>query len=176
MRKPFVSLLSRWLGSRVEYRSARNPLFTFWKARHQRRLEKIDRLGLYRSSARRRTPNFIPCYTSPNEKALVDKFCYDRLNWANNEIRLIKILQQEAGVVDSDYPIACKIVSVSLNEKPHYIALSYAWEDTTLSRPLVLNGKIFNATASLDAALRQIRKMGVQDTTFRDQYFWIDAL
>ncbi|KAJ4354369.1 uncharacterized protein N0V89_006104 [Didymosphaeria variabile] len=104
-------------------------------------------------------------------------FGHDRLNWATNETRLIKILPQNLSEPSNeDDPIACEITSVSLDDNPQYIALSYAWGDTTLTRPLLLNGRAFRATASLDAALRQIRKMQVQSTTFRDKLFWIDAI
>lgn len=105
------------------------------------------------------------------------KFKYDRLNWAGNEIRLIRLLPDDPETTtDSSLPIACEMISVSLNEKPRYIALSYAWEDTTLSHPVILNGKAFHATASLDAALRQVRKLRGENPMYRDQYFWIDAL
>ncbi|KAJ4296624.1 hypothetical protein N0V90_006672 [Kalmusia sp. IMI 367209] len=104
-------------------------------------------------------------------------FRYDRLNWATDEIRLIRILPEELPkTADEDSPVACEIISVSLNDRPQYIALSYAWGDTALACPLTLNGKAFKATASLDAALRQIRKMQLQSTTFQDQLFWIDAI
>jgi len=72
--------------------------------------------------------------------------------------------------------ISCEITSVSLDEKPDYIALSYAWEDTTLARPLLLNGRSFHATASLDVALRQIRKMQFEGRMSRLQYIWVDAI
>ncbi|KAF2686495.1 HET-domain-containing protein, partial [Lentithecium fluviatile CBS 122367] len=175
MRKPFSKLLLRWLGSPTFHRALKHPLFTFWKVRHQRRWDRLDRHVLH-PPARRSVPNFHPC-RSVSRKPLLEKFSYDRLNWASNEIRLIKILPQDPAIVtDNDYPIACQIISVSLNDNPKYIALSYAWEDTTLSRPLILNGKIFHATTSLDAALHQIRKMRAQNLAFREQYFWIDAL
>ena len=79
-------------------------------------------------------------------------------------------------MIDDADVIACNIISVSLDEKPRYIALSYAWEDTTMARSLLLNGKSFHATDSLDAALRQIRKMQSESGTFRSQYFWADAI
>jgi len=98
-------------------------------------------------------------------------FCYDRLNWATNEIRLIRILPEDTSRPEGD-PVACEIISVSLHDQPKYVALSYAWGDTALERPLILNGKAFRATASLETALRTIR----QNPKFCTQLFWIDAI
>ncbi|KAF2638115.1 HET-domain-containing protein, partial [Massarina eburnea CBS 473.64] len=106
------------------------------------------------------------------------RFRYDRLNWASNEIRLIRILPHNPNTVTNGgyEPLECEVASISLDTKPRYIALSYAWGDAALARPILLNGKTFHATASLDAALRQICKMQMGSSKLRDEYFWIDAL
>jgi hypothetical protein len=166
MRRPLTRQQWRWLGTPIlsNQRRPRNPILAFWKARLGRKKD-------LRGSA------FKGFYDSRCKHDRAAKWEYDRLNWATNEIRLIKILPRDSSKsVNEDDPIACEIMSVSLNDNPQYIALSYAWGHPALACPLVLNGRVFYATASLDAALRQIRKMQFQSTTFRDQLFWIDAM
>lgn len=102
------------------------------------------------------------------------EFQYDRLNWATNEIRLIEI--QPRSSTDEAAPVACTITSVSLDDKPRYVGLSYAWEGTATVCPLILNGKPYHVTASLDAVLRQIRSLQHNTKDFRPQRLWVDAL
>lgn len=103
----------------------------------------------------------------------LSEYKYERLNWASNDIRLIQISSEDAKTADDTRTaVECTIESVSLDDKPSYIALSYAWEDTTLSKPLILNGRLAHITASLDKALRQIRQI----PSIRSRRFWIDAV
>lgn len=112
--------------------------------------------------------------TVGSSSSVHSSFQYDRLNWATNEIRLIEILPQDKQ--SEDGAVACTITSISLDEKPRYVGLSYAWEGTATTSPLVLNGKSFHITTSLDAALRQIRSLQATTGDFRSQRFWVDAL
>jgi hypothetical protein len=166
MRRPLTRQKWRWLGTPIvnNQRRPRNPILAFWKAR----------LGIKKELRGSACKGYYDSQCTHDRAA---RWEYDRLNWATNEIRLIKILPQDSSKsVNEDDPIACKIISVSLSDAPQYIALSYAWGDSALACPLVLNGRVFYATASLDAALRQIRKMQSQSTAFQDQLFWIDAI
>lgn len=183
MRKPPSKFVRKWLESVASHHPSRkSPLAAFWKVRWEALYRKNGSPSNF-SIKRKHVQQSHEVIRAWKERrqcqpATDHSFHYDRLNWASKEIRLIRILPEDPETAtDEGYlPVGCEIKSVSLDEKPSYIALSYAWGDTTLARPLVLNGKDFHATASLDAALRQIRKMQVESTTFRDQWFWVDAL
>jgi hypothetical protein len=111
------------------------------------------------------------------DKQTPPAFKYTCLNWANNEIRLIKILPQENLHNSSDgEPVSCSIQNVSLNSKPEYVALSYAWGDNTRSQPLFLNGKLTYITVSLDKALRQLRSLRDSDKGVGARAVWVDAV
>lgn len=173
MRRLLARLKWRWLGSLTTntQRKTNTPLLAIRKKR-------LLKGSIVFESPNNGRSNFGCEHARVARQNEGDKaFRYDRLNWATNEIRLIKILPEEffkSG--NQDGPVACEVISVPLDDKPQYIALSYAWGDTTLTSPLILNGKAFNATTSLDTALRQIRKMQRHSTAFRDQLFWIDAI
>ncbi|KAK7193701.1 HET-domain-containing protein [Paraphaeosphaeria sporulosa] len=171
MRRPLTKLKWQWFVKPTRY-NHRRPLLSVFKARLAGQRDKHEP-----TFEDPHDPQSKPNCSARREDPLTSPFRYDRLNWASNEIRLIKILPGNSSVsVNDDGPIACEIISVSLKDKPQYIALSYAWGDTALTRPLILNGRLLHATASLDTALRQIRKMQLQGTTYQDQLFWIDAL
>jgi hypothetical protein len=100
-------------------------------------------------------------------------FKYDRLNWATNEIRLIQIIQD--GTTE-DGPVSCALVQVSLQDRPEFIALSYAWGDNTKNKIMLLDGKQMKITTSLDVALRHLRSSQGQGRDFGFRRIWVDAL
>jgi hypothetical protein len=92
-------------------------------------------------------------------------------------VRLIEILPQDPVVKPGESSeLACKVITVSLDDKPRYIALSYAWEDNARVKPILLNGRLSHITASLDAALRQIRRIQTTKGSFPSHLFWVDAV
>lgn len=81
------------------------------------------------------------------------------------EVRILNLLPGQP----SD-PVQCTLQVVSLNNPPEYEALSYVWGDATLQRRIVVDGHSVNVTASLESALRALRKGDVAHT------MWADAL
>jgi hypothetical protein len=67
-------------------------------------------------------------------------------------------------------PIRCSLRTVRLEDDPQYEALSYAWGDPAICRPIIVDGRECQATVNLVSALRRLR--------FLDQArrLWIDAL
>jgi Heterokaryon incompatibility protein (HET) len=102
---------------------------------------------------------------------------YDRLNWANNEIRLIEILPYEKQDGNSENsPVRCSIIQASLRDIPGYIALSYAWGDNTKNKTILLNGRRMEITTSLDVALRHLRSAETKGHNFGSRRIWVDAI
>jgi hypothetical protein len=99
---------------------------------------------------------------------------------SGSEIRLIKILPGSWGD-----PISCELVYLLLDDRPKYVALSYAWGDPTETQPVTLNGQVYHITKSLFTGLRRLRYMiPVADedpeTFITDKlesfYLWADAI
>lgn len=65
--------------------------------------------------------------------------------------------------------VACRLSTFSLFECPEYVALSYSWGNQYLTRPIMLNGFPKHVTASLEVALRELRRRRVPTA-------WVDAL
>jgi hypothetical protein len=83
----------------------------------------------------------------------------------NDEIRLVRLLP---GLWGDD--IQCRLVYDSLHNARPYHALSYVWGSTKVTRPILLDGQVFQATVNLQSALRHLRHQ-LQDTLL-----WVDAL
>ena len=88
------------------------------------------------------------------------------LDKTKREIRLA-VLQPSKTL--SDQPL-CTLSIVSLEEKPRYEALSYAWGDANIIRPIMIQGVQWPVTVNLEAGLRQLRYRSVPRT------IWIDAI
>jgi hypothetical protein len=75
-----------------------------------------------------------------------------------DEIRIIHLQPSS----DLESIIQCSLKDATLAEyrddiADHYVALSYVWGDANDKRCIMVDGKRFNITASLDSALRHIR-------------------
>ncbi|KAK4446088.1 heterokaryon incompatibility protein-domain-containing protein [Podospora aff. communis PSN243] len=87
------------------------------------------------------------------------------LNLDKDEIRILTL-----------YPgrwpdsIRCSLRTVRLEDDPHFEALSYAWGDPDIRRPIFLDDCVHYATANLVAALRRLRHLD------RVRHLWVDAL
>lgn len=96
---------------------------------------------------------------------------YKTLNPKRREIRLIKLLPPGQGPSPAKATLVnCTLEHVSLDDKPKYQALSYVWGPAGLTTPICVDGKLFEATINLEAALRHIRKNDEILT------LWIDAI
>lgn len=105
------------------------------------------------------------------------QYRYDRLNWANSEIRLVQILPYETNEGDPEHCLVrCTIIQASLEDIPEYIALSYAWGDNTKNKTILLNGRRMEITTSLDVALRHLQSSGTKGHNFGARRIWVDAL
>src|SRR3569833_2160784 len=80
----------------------------------------------------------------------------------------IRLLHLHSG--SRDDPITCTLSTTDLDDNPRYEALSYAWGDPWIYRPIVLEGREVNVTANLAAALRRVRLPS------EDRCLWVDAL
>ena len=70
------------------------------------------------------------------------------------DIRLLEILPGD----DSDI-VVTSLVTVSLDSKPTYAALSYVWGDATQTSIIECNGKSIRITTSLAQALEAFRSL-----------------
>ena len=71
------------------------------------------------------------------------------------DIRLLEVLPG-----DDASTIVTSMVTVSLDSKPTYAALSYAWGDATQRSIIECNGKSISITTSLAEALKAFRSFG----------------
>jgi hypothetical protein len=102
---------------------------------------------------------------------MASPFIYQALKPDRREIRLIKLLPPGHGPSPAKATLVnCTLEPVSLDDKPKYQALSYVWGPAGLTSPICVDGKIFQATINLEAALRHIRRIGESLT------LWIDAI
>lgn len=90
---------------------------------------------------------------------------YSRLDPTTHEIRFIHI---QPGTWDD--PILCELKTVSLDSKPDYQTLSYAWGDPFPTKPILLEDVVLDVRANLWAALRRLRRAE------KERVIWIDAL
>ena len=68
------------------------------------------------------------------------------------DIRLLEVLPGDDASI-----VVTSLVTVSLDSKPTYAALSYAWGDTTQTSTIECNGKSITITTSLAEALKAFR-------------------
>ncbi|KAK6404507.1 hypothetical protein LTR81_020665 [Elasticomyces elasticus] len=94
------------------------------------------------------------------------RFEYTPLDRARFEIRLLAIEPPQAQ--DTDL-ITCRLVVVSLIDRPEYHALSYHWGGQKDLRPIQLDSTITHITHNLETALRELRRRGIL-------LIWADAL
>jgi hypothetical protein len=127
-----------------------------------------ERLRRSRSNESRRVsdpvPSIVvqgPTYVPPPPVEIP----YEPLHEDNREIRLISL---HPGNWDDD--ICCTTKVVSLDSRPHYEALSYAWGDLEDTTRIFIDDHPFQATRNLESALRYLRKSA------EPRKLWVDAL
>lgn len=90
---------------------------------------------------------------------------YNPLDKKKKEIRLVKVLPGEG-----EDKIACRLVTVSLNESHEFESLSYVWGDDKITLPIDVNGVSLQITTNLKCALQNLRLPTIART------IWIDAI
>jgi hypothetical protein len=90
---------------------------------------------------------------------------YQPLDATAGEFRLLTIQPAD----NEDDQIESRLDHESFGSLPPYGALSYCWGDPQDTRPILINGHRFNATANLYAALVRMRSEGIGR-------LWIDAI
>ena len=90
---------------------------------------------------------------------------YEDLDFSERQIRLLHLLPGSW-----EEPICCSLQVVSLDEKPVYQGLSYAWGKLNFVKTVQVDERPFRITANLWAALRRLRR------TKHERILWIDAL
>ena len=77
------------------------------------------------------------------------------------QIRLISILPDSNNVADlgasKQLAIPCKVPAHLLDEPPPYIALSYAWGDSSDPLPITVNKGVVKVSRNLHSALVHLR-------------------
>ncbi|MCJ1464429.1 hypothetical protein MMC07_003042 [Pseudocyphellaria aurata] len=92
---------------------------------------------------------------------------YTRLDPTTRDIRLLVILPSK----EESTQLECLLTQVSLDDDPHYEALSYAWGSQNEDIGTVsLEGKPFPVTPNLEDALRNLR------LEEKPRALWVDAL
>lgn len=90
---------------------------------------------------------------------------YKSLSVNTSQIRHLII---EPALNDTD-ELSCRLENVFLGPEPRFVALSYRWGDPDDQRRALVDGQVTMITASLDGALRGLRRRG-----FRR--IWADGL
>ena len=91
---------------------------------------------------------------------------YNPLDSAKSQIRLVTIHPKD----QESQQIKCDLEICSLDEKPHYEALSYVWGDQSHPLEIPLDGQVFHVGLNLASALRSLRRAD------RPRRLWIDAI
>jgi hypothetical protein len=92
---------------------------------------------------------------------------FSPLHDEKNQIRLISLLPKPS--IEDE--VSCDLITVSLDDCPPYEALSYAWGDPKVTKPILLSGQSFQVTTNLDSAIRHLRH-----NTDQPRLMWIDAI
>jgi len=91
---------------------------------------------------------------------------YRSLRKGIREIRLLTI----EGWENSSSQIACQLHHFELAHAPNYEALSYCWEDASVTREIFVDGHPFQVTTNLYAALKRLAERA------KSKFLWIDAI
>ncbi|ERF75209.1 hypothetical protein EPUS_00001 [Endocarpon pusillum Z07020] len=97
------------------------------------------------------------------------KFPYTEvpIDSARHQIRLLTLRAGEWST-----PVSCTLSSASLDNKPAFKALSYAWGDDDTSADIIINGQPFSVYKNLDTILHRLRR----GPGGKDMVLWIDAI
>lgn len=97
-----------------------------------------------------------------------EKFAYKRLA-EDKSIRIARIMPSP--VLES--PIRCQVLEATLDDAPHYIALSYAWDSHEGKVSVICDGSSLTVTPNCARALRSIRELYGK---WHAVNVWVDAI
>jgi hypothetical protein len=132
------------------------------------------RSGAKTGQPRSRPRKQLPKVAKTSRQALV----YRTLQKPTSEIRLLQVLPSAS----ARSTVNCRLSTVSLDDSPEYVALSYLWGDPTVTRNIRINDCVIPVTTGLESALRQMRAslfdLSASESALRDlpSRFWIDAV
>jgi len=89
-----------------------------------------------------------------------------KLDPVGRHIRILHLLPGPP----TEYVISCTLSTVSLDDNPHYEALSYVWGSAADPQHIRLNNQPYRISNNLGAALRCLRHATVE------RILWVDAL
>lgn len=90
---------------------------------------------------------------------------HGQLDSSRAETRICRILP-----IKPNRPIKCELRRVSLDDKPAYACLSYAWGQQNDTVQILLDGQTISITANLHLILERLRRFA------SDKWFWIDLV
>lgn len=90
---------------------------------------------------------------------------YPNLGRESRTIRIIKLLPGS-----ESSPIHCTLQQIALGDSTAYHAVSYAWGDPEITRPIFVNNIEVQVRCNLEACLRHLRK------TDKPLQLWVDAI
>ena len=115
---------------------------------------------------------------------ILPSFKYSPLNCETNDIRLVRLLEE-----NSSYVLSCELQHFPSASSPPYLALSYTWGDPKDTVPISLNDRSLNITRNLLSFLQHSRHRSKSPITFSEalwfddeplepdgQWLWIDAI
>jgi hypothetical protein len=110
----------------------------------------------------------------PQADARRPAFWYTPLDSGRDEIRVLHVQPHTDGTSPDGSPIICSLETISLNNVPDYVALSYTWGPPHQNplHVIRLEGTTFPVTESLYTALQHLRPASTTDAALT---IWIDA-
>ncbi|GAB1318982.1 Heterokaryon incompatibility protein 6, OR allele [Madurella fahalii] len=99
---------------------------------------------------------------------------YKPLDPRKKEIRLLELL---AISPDDKVCASCRLTTVSLDDKPRFMALSYVWGEPSVTGTILLNGAKRQVTKNLAAALKCLTPSAQKhQQTGTNSRLWVDAV
>ena len=96
----------------------------------------------------------------------MEESLYKPLQSSRREIRLLYLAPGRELIAQP----SCRLQKVCMSSSPAYEALSYTWGDANVTKPIQVNGRTFQATVNLEAALRYLRRPE------KTRILWVDAV
>ncbi|OQV11277.1 hypothetical protein CLAIMM_15137 [Cladophialophora immunda] len=110
-------------------------------------------------------------------KAYPSRDIYEQCPIGADQFRVLRLDTPWDGVV-SDEPMQATLEVASFKDPPCYSTLSYAWGNQAEKATIMIAGKAFDASATVDDALRKVRLLTRSDSKSGDgrPRIWIDQI